>query len=210
MENDDYFSQLIDHFILLTSQHLTHEYGGSTGHQLSERFIKRFQDLLQTNVSYMSTPRTRQYAINPLFVIALADTLAAQQLNRSELKDHIMTIYRVMMHEFNQQRHTAIQSSANPWQTLIETTKQGNQRLYENQYFNLKTIIDEVDAFGFDINRCYYYEIFQANGRAELGPILCEFDYITDESTKTWARFQRTETIANGDPCCTFRFYKRQ
>ncbi|MHA2275530.1 MAG: L-2-amino-thiazoline-4-carboxylic acid hydrolase, partial [Candidatus Kariarchaeaceae archaeon] len=57
------------------------------------------------------------------------------------------------------------------------------------------------------INRCIYQEVFKKFGREDLGPILCEYDTIIADNVDQWVRFEREETIADGFPRCTFRFF---
>jgi hypothetical protein len=100
-------------------------------------------------------------------------------------------------------------TSDDPWKTFVTSTKSANKQLYENEYFQCKTVIDDNQQFGFDINRCIYYEIFKENGHEDLAPLLCEYDFILADNVKDWITFTRDETIAEGSHRCTFRYFKK-
>jgi len=93
---------------------------------------------------------------------------------------------------------------------ILETTRAGNQRLYDNDYFKIKTVIDDDQQFGIDINRCLMFEILEKNGHPELGPVLCKYDYILAENVSKWVSFERKETIADGHSRCDFRYFKKE
>ena len=91
--------------------------------------------------------------------------------------------------------------------TFVESTRTGNRKVYDNEYFRLKEISSTKEEFVFDINRCIYQEVFKKFGREDIGPIMCEYDSIIADNVSEWVRFEREETIASGCDKCTFRFY---
>jgi hypothetical protein len=124
------------------------------------------------------------------------------------LKKHVLSIYRAMTSQLVERYKTQILSSEDKWKSIVESTKLGNQNLYESDYFDFEYIVDNDNALCFDFKKCFYFEVFKANGRSELGPILCEYDYILMDAISEWSRFERSETLANGDARCNFQLYR--
>ncbi|MFX0125274.1 MAG: L-2-amino-thiazoline-4-carboxylic acid hydrolase, partial [Candidatus Hodarchaeota archaeon] len=89
-----------------------------------------------------------------------------------------------------------------------EDTRKGNQKTYDNESFKLQEVSATEEEFAFDINRCLYHEIFKEFSREDLGSIMCEYDTIIAQNVAKWVRFEREETIAEGFPKCTFRFFR--
>ena len=208
MATNEQFNQLYQYFEFLTETHLVEQFGMDTGKILSDRFKKLFNEHFSTNKGLMPDLISKQHGINSTFIMALDDTLKTQNLSREDLKINVLSIYQTMLKDLLQKQANQLESSENPWQSFVEMAKVGNQQLYENDFFQLKTIHEDASKFGFDICKCLYFDIFKENNKAELGSILCEYDYIIASNNKNLAEFQRFDTIAKGDSCCTFRFYR--
>ncbi len=208
MATDEQFNELYQYFEFLTETHLIEQFGMDTGKRLVDIFKKQFNDYFSTNERLMPDLISKQHGINSIFIMALDDALTTQNLSWEDLKHNVLSIYQKMLKDLLQKQANQLESSENPWQSFVEMVKVGNQQIYENDYFQLKTVHDDDSKFGFNIGRCLYYEIFKENNREELGPILCEYDHLIASNVKNLAEFQRSETIANGDSCCTFRFFR--
>jgi hypothetical protein len=143
-------------------------------------------------------------------VIALEEALPGKhgQKDVTIVTQLILGIYKIMLEEMvlePQRRYMA--SSKDPWSTFVEDTRKGNQKIYDNEYFQLKEVVATKEEFTFDIHRCLYQEIFQLLGREDLGPIMCEYDSLMAENIAKWVRFERDETIAAGCNKCTFKYF---
>ncbi|MHA2060382.1 MAG: L-2-amino-thiazoline-4-carboxylic acid hydrolase [Candidatus Ranarchaeia archaeon] len=203
---DDQTQQLMQFFINRTQDHFKKQFLPDQAKAFSQKFIVRFQDLFKQNSHLLVGQFAQFHGINPIFVIALADTLQTLNFSKDELQTHVLTIYKAMLQGVMGNQAQTLKSSENAWQTFIDSTKAGNARLYDNDFFQMKTVEESPDRFGFDINRCLYVEIFQQNNRLDLAPILCAYDYLLSDNIADWVQFDRQETIANGDLRCTFRY----
>jgi len=208
MEESEFVIQLKRYFVGLTQTQLTRSFGEESGSELLEIFKIKFDQIYKMNEHLIPDELARKHGINSVFVLAMEETLRTIGVSYEDLKHHILSIYRMMLTFMVDEYRKQIETSEVPWQVILEYTEAGNQNNYENEYFNLETIAMSDNEISFDIHRCVYFEILKANGHPELGPILCEFDYIISEATSKWARFEREETIADGFPRCTFRFYR--
>lgn len=208
MEESEFVIQLKRYFIGLTQTQFTKSFGEESGRELLETFRIKFDEIYKLNEYRMPDELARKHGINSVFVLAMEETLRNRGVSYEELKHHILSIYRMMLTFMVDEYKNQIETSEDPWQVILEYTEVGNQNNYENEYFNLETIAMSDDEISFDIHRCVYFEILEANEHPELGPILCEFDYIISEATSKWARFVIEETIADGYPRCTFRFFR--
>lgn len=62
-------------------------------------------------------------------------------------------------------------------------------------------------AFGFNVTRCRYAELYQQLGIAELGAVLsCNRDYALIEGFNADVQLTRTQTIMGGASHCDFRY----
>ena len=154
----------------------------------------------------MPNSLARHHGTNPLFIIAFEDVLRPIGIRRNALIERVLNIYRTMLGPILAGQATKMESSDDAWSAFVQSAKAGNKNFYDNEYFQLKIMEDDSTHFGFDINKCIYFDIFQKNGRAELAPILCEYDYILSKNVIDWVRFVRDETIADGYPRCKFRY----
>jgi hypothetical protein len=76
-------------------------------------------------------------------------------------------------------------------------------------------IIDIIEqsptAFGFNVTRCRYAELYTALGLAELGAVFsCNRDAALIEGFSADIRLTRTQTIMEGAPFCDFRYRLNQ
>jgi hypothetical protein len=66
------------------------------------------------------------------------------------------------------------------------------------------------EAFGFNVTKCRYAELYQSLGIPELGAILsCNRDYALIEGFNTDIALTRTQTIMQGASHCDFRYRQR-
>jgi hypothetical protein len=151
----------------------------------------------------------KRHGVNSLFVLALDEVLMEVKASYSQLRDTVLTIYRTMLEQYFNDEAKKLKGSDNPWNAFTEWMQKGNQSNYANDYFQLVEVEQDESHFGFDIRRCFYFEVFKRAGKPELGPILCEFDSILASTVEDWIQFKRHETIAGGDRRCTFRYIKK-
>ena len=207
--SDDFIEQMKLYFHKLTTDYLLSTFGESKGKLLFAKYNYAFQIFYEKNLSLMPTNLSKRHGINSIFVLALDKALEDENLSHKELKTHVIAIYKVMMQSLLETQAKELETSENPWQSFVKTTKEGNILLYENEYFQALIAFDEESVFGIDIQRCLYFEIFKANDRPHLGPILCEYDYLLANAVEKWIRFERTETIVDGFARCDFRYYPK-
>lgn len=75
-------------------------------------------------------------------------------------------------------------------------------------------IVDVVDdseqAFGFNVTRCKFMEMYEAMGARDLGFLLsCNRDFAMFEGMAPGLDFDRTQTRMEGAPHCDFRYRLR-
>ena len=208
-KSDAQIHQLKQYFFIIVDTHLTTQYGSERGKDLLREFKTQFNQLWTQNQDIMSNFLSKQHGINPIFVIALRNTLMDEELTLDELKNHVITIYQSIIAEYLKEMATQLEKSSKPFAEYVQSAIEGGKRMYDNDYFRLETLQADDQGYHFDIQRCLYFEIFQKNNASELGPILCEYDLIGANAVQKWVRFERPETIAEGFPCCTFRFYPK-
>ncbi len=201
-------NQMFDYFIVLTSKELEKSFDSEEVETIFSSFTKRFMELFEKIKDGFNQSQIF-HGINPAFIIALDESLPGKKKDKDQVTRFILAIYRMMLEEFvlePQRRFMA--SSKDPWSTFVEDTRKRNQKIYDNEYFRFKEVLSTEKEFAFDINRCLYQEFFKKFGREDLGSIMCEYDSLVAKNVSKWVRFELKETIAEGFPRCTFRFFK--
>ncbi|UCG00794.1 MAG: L-2-amino-thiazoline-4-carboxylic acid hydrolase [Candidatus Heimdallarchaeota archaeon] len=200
--------QLFQFIITLTSNQIKNAFNSEESEKILSSFTTRFSELFG-KLKEKQNETIIFHGINPLFVIALEESLPSTEKDKKQLTEHVLTIYKVMLEDFVlEPQRRFMSSSKNPWSTFVENTRKSNQKTYDNEFFKLQEISATEEEFAFDINRCLYHEIFKEFGREDLGSIMCEYDGIIAKNVAKWVRFEREETIAEGFPRCTFRFFR--
>ncbi len=203
--------QMFKYFNMLTSNELERSFDPEEAKGILSSFSQRFSQLYEKLKLEQNFNETQLFhGFNPIFVIALEEALPGKHGQKDAIivTRLVLAIYRTMLEEFvlePQRRNMA--SSKDPWATFVEDTRKGNQKIYDNEYFQLKEVTANKEEFAFDINRCLYQEVFQLFGREDLGTIMCEYDSLIADNIAKWVRFEREETIAAGCNKCSFRFF---
>ncbi len=203
--------QMFQYFIMLTSKELERSFDPEEAKEVLSSFSQRFSELQEKLKLEENFNETQLFhGIDPAFVMALEEALPGKhgQKDITIITRLVLAIYKTMLEEIvlePQRRYMA--SSKDPWATFVEDTRKGNQKIYDNEYFQLKEVSATEEEFAFDINRCLYQEVFQHFGRKDLGPIMCEYDSLIANNIAKWVGFEREETIAAGCNRCTFRYY---
>lgn len=207
MAPDEQTQQLIDYF----SQHALLELNkqfGEKGTSLHKLFTRQFQIHYNNYEAMMREPLAKRHGVNSLFVMAMDDVMCEVRASFSELKETVLSIYRVMLEDYFKAEVAKLEREDNPWSAFVGWARKGNEVNYNNDYFKLVEVDQEPGCYGFDIQKCLYFDILREAGKPELGPILCTYDNIFSDYV-SWIQFTRHETIANGDEKCTFRYCKK-
>lgn len=208
MSPDEQTQQLIDYFSQLTLQELKNQFG-DRGEAMHKLFARQFKIHYNNYEHMMPTPLAKKHGVNSLFVMAMDDVMCEVRASFSELKEIVLSIYRAMLQEYFEAEVVKIEQSEDTWNAFVDWARKGNEANYINEYFQLEEIAQEEGCFGFDIQKCLYFDILREAGKPELGPILCEYDKIFMNFVESWIQFTRHETIATGDKRCTFRYCKK-
>jgi hypothetical protein len=209
MIEDEQTQELIDYFSLLTQNELNRLFDDRKAEALHKLYERQFNIHYNNYKQMMPTTLATRHGINSLFLMALDDVLMETRASYSQLRETAINIYRAMLLDFLISEAEKLKQSPDPWHAFINWAKQGNEMNYDNDYFRFKEVQSDNSCYGFDIQRCFYFEILKESGRPELGPILCNYDSILSDAVESWIKFTRHETIASGDARCTFRYEKR-
>ena len=120
-------------------------------------------------------------------------------------------IYLVFKH-FNIFFHNTLgdtqhQNSRKPIEEFADYATTGTINMYTDFQPDILGLKSDETGFGFNLNRCLYYECFQRYGKAErLGSTMCDFDKILGDVISPWIEFNHNSTIARGGNCCKFRY----
>ena len=205
---EDPIQQLIDYFSQLTLQELNKQFGDKGG-PLHKLFTRQFKIHYNNYENMLRDPIAKRHGVNSLFVMALDDVMCEVRASFNELKETVISIYRAMLQDFFKAEVAALEQSVNPWEAFVEWARKGNEANYNDEHFQVVEVDQEEGCFGFDIQKCLYFDILREAGKPELGPILCDYENILADVIESWIGFTRHETIASGDKRCTFRYCKQ-
>ncbi|MCF2140610.1 MAG: L-2-amino-thiazoline-4-carboxylic acid hydrolase [Candidatus Lokiarchaeota archaeon] len=197
------------YYCLIVEQYLKEKFPGKA-QVYSDKFKKIFEELIDSpkNSQFFGNKTANLHAINPIFVIAFSKAIEAENYQKNQIQSMIMEIYKIMVKPLLDKQLQSMKNAKIPWKHFIEITKNGNHKLYENEYFQVEYVVEDRLRFGFNINRCYYFDIFKANNQERLASILCQYDNLLAENLNKWVRFQRNSTIAEGNSKCEFRYFR--
>jgi hypothetical protein len=197
---------MMDFFIQNTELHFQEKFPSDKASSLIQEFRIIFMEIYEKNQYLMPDDLAKRHGMNPAFVMALEKTLRDIVLDFDDLKKSVLQIYKYIMRSFLEMQHSRYKNSDDRWELFLSETKAGNAQLYDNNYFELNVIQEDKQSFAFDLEKCFYFEIFKDNGKEELGSILCEYDYFLADNINEWITFNRTETIATGYNRCNFSY----
>jgi hypothetical protein len=209
MPESEQIQQMIDYFSVLTKQEFVERFGEEKGNPFHSLYERQFKIHFFNYKDLMPDDLAKRHGINSIFLMAVDDVLMEVRAPYSELKETALSIYRRMLESYFNDEADKLKQSAEPWSAFVEWARKGNGTNYENEYFGVDEVAADDSQFGFDIQSCFYFHILSQAGRPELGPILCEYDYLLASAVKDWIGFQRHETIASGDARCTFRYLRK-
>ena len=208
MTEDEQIQQLVEFFSRSTEKELARLFGEQKADALRKLYDRQFKIHYNNYSQMMPTPLAKRHGMNSLFVMALDDTLMEIKASYTQLKESVLSIYQDMLGEFYETEVKQLEESEDRWKAFIEWARRGNKANYDNEFFKVLEVQQDDKCFGFDIQKCLYFDIFREAGRHELGPILCEYDSLIAGFLDKWIKFTRYETIASGDKRCTFRYEK--
>lgn len=208
MAQDEQTQQLMDFFSDATLQELNKQFGNK-GEAMHKLFTRQFEIHYNNYENLMPDQLAKRHGINSIFIMALDDVLCEVRASFNDLKETVISIYRNMLLDYLSAAVAKLEQSDSPSDAFVSWVRKGNDANYNNDYFQVREVEQESDCFGFDIQKCFYFDILREAGKAELGPIICEYDKIVVGLFDKWIGFSRHETLAAGDSACTFRYYRK-
>jgi len=195
-------------FNLKIQEFFIEEFGAGKSNELIYQFQQHHLELFKKNEEFMPDYESKRHGINPIFIMALYKTFPNVHLDT--LKEYVMKIYEKLMDHIIKEQVSTYEKIPYPWSSFVGSTLEGMKDTYFSNKFQAEVIKSDEEILSFDIHRCFYFEIFQKNGMPELGPIQCSYDLVMANPLERWIRFERKETIADGNSTCTFRYYPKR
>ena len=201
---EDEIKRLIDYFEMNAKKYLQDNFSINE----ANRFSSTFNELLIKNNPFFPDLLARRLGINPVLVLTLATILEEKDKSFDYLKKHVLAIYDLIMGDYLKNLQHNFENTDQQWDSFIKYIVKGNNINYDNSYFELEVVEKSLTTFKFDIKKCLYFETLKRNGRPDLGPILCAYDFLLSDSIHQWVKFERKKTIANGNHSCQFRYIR--
>lgn len=195
---------------MLVNAELLKRFGLVDGDILSGKYDYHFKEVYSASLDLMPDDISKEVGINAVFIIALHRALEGKQVSFIDFKNMIISIYKEMLAPVIKKMEEDMAGASDPLVVFGEMVMMSNKDLYETEYFKGDIIQADKHGYHVDIHRCLHVDIFKRNDALELAPILCEYDWILAGAAMDWVIFIREETIAAGDPRCTFRYYPKK
>jgi hypothetical protein len=202
----DATKHMVQFFIDNTEVYFDEIFSKSKSAEMLNELEEVFVELFEKNRYLLPDQLSQHHGINPIFVMAMEEVLNDEITTFEEFGVHKMVVYKYVMKSYLEMQQSRYIKTQDKWNLFLTETKHGNEQLYDNEFFKLSVVNENGNGYGFDLHRCFYYDIFVANDKGYLGPVLCEFDYLLANNLKDWIVFDRAKTIAGGDQRCNFRF----
>jgi len=198
----------LPNLIRMFSEYIEYQYKDKWEKRINliEHFEEKFNELYSKTQEDLQDFQSRAHTIDPVWIIALYQSLERENLTLDEFEQFVMRIYQFIMDPMIQETIISYRTNTDAWKLFVETTVADIKASY-GDLFQLEILQADDKALNFDIHKCLYHEIFQKNGFPELCPIRCAYDWIHAKSVDKWVKFERDKTIANGDAQCTFRYH---
>ncbi len=116
-------------------------------------------------------------------------------------------MYNYLVHGIKKQ----FDESADPFRTLVQSSKDREENYFGNS-FEFERPIDDEYGYVLHIKRCLFHETLKVLDRRELQPILCKMDLVWIngiDPERHGMQFVRPVTFATGN-ICQFWFIRRE
>lgn len=181
-------------------------YGSEKSDILIDRLETKMAQLYTKNSDFFPNDLAKKHGVNPIFLIALKSTLRREIEEFHDFEQFVMDIiFKIYEPKMNFYKSLA-KDTSNRWEKFIEDKKKIVESIYNNPLFNLEYTHEDRFRFGFNLKRCFNFELLEKNGYPELTQILCQFEYVLAENLKSWVKISQQQTICGGDPICAFRY----
>ena len=197
---------IIKFFLHNTHQKMAPIFGKEKTDVLIDRLNNEIVHLFEVNENILPDDLAKRHAVNPLFIIALKNTLNSEIKEISEFERFVHDIIMIIYQDKMKSQKELFAKGKSRWEEFIKDKQKLNDKIFKNQYFKLEYIHEDRFRFGFNLNQCFYSEIFEKNGEAKLLPILCKFEEIFADNLQQWVKFSMQTSIPNGADKCRFRY----
>ena len=181
-----------------------------------EKIVRLFSNevdaLVTQELKYMTDSDKEKHMYSAIVTMAMDTAYSKVGMSNSDCKKHILGNWKFMMVPFYKgiksrlKRASERPDGKSPIEELADYATSGTLSVYKD--FNPEMLgMKSGNSYGFNLNRCLFYECFQRHGKGErVGSIMCDFDCIMAEAISPWVEFNHNSTIARGGSCCKFRY----
>jgi hypothetical protein len=181
--------------------------GAVPGHALMERVEARYAALYEARTHHDHPALMEHLEENILPGLALYQALREDGHHEQAA---LKTVERLFVLSMGQRRGQLGRLGRLPlfFSLLRALTRRIMARSYPPSGWDVSWPREGRKVVAFDIHRCFYLDVLTEYGAPELAPVYCRLDDLLYEGLWPGVRWQRTGTLARGDGCCDFRFYR--
>ncbi len=89
---------------------------------------------------------------------------------------------------------------------VLRLSARQTMSLYPPEGWDMETVEDSNQCYGFNMHRCFYRDTLTAYGAPELTALFCAIDDRLFAQLPPSILWERTKTIGRGDALCDFRY----
>ncbi len=125
----DATKQMVQFFINNTEVHFDEIFSKSKSAEMLNKLEDLFSSLFEKNRHLLPDQLTQHHGINPIFVIAMEETLNDEISTIEELKVHVMVVYKYIMKSYLEMQRSRYLKTQDKWNLYLSEAKQGNEQL---------------------------------------------------------------------------------
>ena len=182
---------------------LAGEIGIEQTEKLFESFHERYRELIEDNPD--ETPELKEHSVKIIYPsIAMADTLQKFGWSREKAIDWIYDYFEKDAEAGAASMRLMLKIpfayKLVPGMFLSVQEKDFGA----NAGFDSEIVVNEKDHTVFHMLKCPYNDIFRRYGYPELVKCLCHQDDVKNSSMHKYLKWERSETLGQGDDHCDF------
>ena len=160
---------------------------------------------------FCERPPVANQALREHLTLAILPVLALYQVLREndlDMETALENVERLLTKTIRPNRRLLNALGKTPafYNLLKWLTKPFTTRNFPPEGWQIEWVEISNDSVAFDMHSCFYLETLVVYGVPELTLVFCKMDDLIYERISPYVRWERTGTLARGDPVCDFRW----
>eukprot|EP00111_Clytia_hemisphaerica_P017137 TCONS_00050763-protein len=184
----------------------------STQEEIMKIYSREVDSYVTQELKHMTNSDKEKHIYSAIVTMAMDTAFSKVGMSDCDCEKHILGNWKFMMVPLYRgikgrlKRAVETPDGESPIEKFAAYCTSGTMNVYKD--FDPDILgIKSGNSYGFNLNRCLFYECFQRHGKGErVGSVMCNFDQILADVLSPWLEFNHNSTIARGGSCCQFRY----